>query len=157
MSLTKEDLQAIGTLIDGKITPINARFDKLEQGQAATNAKLDKLEQEQTATNAKLDKLEQEQTATNAKLDKLEQEQAATNAKLDKFEQEQAATNAKLDKLEQGQAEMKALIRGSQEVIVEVVDVLGQKTDRIEKAIQDMQGAAAQNAYELQVLKSRAQ
>ena len=50
MALTKEDLQAIGQIMDNKLEPVNARLDKLEQ----INAKLDKLE----SINARLDKLE---------------------------------------------------------------------------------------------------
>ena len=143
VSLTKEDLQAIGALIEQKIAPMNARFDKLEQGQAVLADRLDGLEQGQAVLADKLDGLEQGQAVLANRLDGLEQGQAATAVRLDAFKGELI--------------EIKGLIQGSQQVIVEVVDLVDQKTGRIEKAIQDMQGATAQNAYELQVLKSKAQ
>ena len=104
MALTKEDLQAIGSLMDDM-------REELKQGQAATNARLDKL-------------------------------------------------TTKVDKLEQGQAkletEMHKRFKETSDIIVDAVELVGQKTDQIDRAIRDMQGATAQNAYELQILKSRA-
>ena len=47
MALTKEDLQAIGSLMDGMREELRGDIAELKQGQAATNARLDKLEQGQ--------------------------------------------------------------------------------------------------------------
>ena len=79
------------------------------------------------------------------------------DARLDKMDARLDKMDTRLDKLEQGQAEIRADIREAQALIVDVVEVVGQKTDQLEKTIRDMQGATAQNSYELQVLKNKAQ
>ena len=44
MALTKEDLQAIGALMDNKLEPIKADIADLKQGQSVTNVRLDKVD-----------------------------------------------------------------------------------------------------------------
>jgi len=45
MALTKDDLQAIGALMDGKLEPIKTDIKELKQGLTATNARLDDMEE----------------------------------------------------------------------------------------------------------------
>jgi polyhydroxyalkanoate synthesis regulator phasin len=45
MALTREDLQAIGALMDDKLEPINSRLDKLEQGQNEMKSDISRLDQ----------------------------------------------------------------------------------------------------------------
>jgi hypothetical protein len=52
---------------------------------------------------------------------------------------------------------MREGFRQTREAISDVVNIVGDKIDQLEKTIYDMQGATAQNSYELQVLKSKAQ
>ena len=65
--------------------------------------------------------------------------------------------NKQLDNMDKRLDSIETLIKGSQAEIVAVVEAVGKKTDQIEKALLDTQGATAQNSYELQVLKSKAQ
>ena len=70
MALTKEDLQAIGTLMDGKLSgalePINNRLDKMDARFDKVDARLDTLE-------GKVEVVRQYQLKVDARLDTLEE------------------------------------------------------------------------------------
>ena len=65
MSLTREDLQAIGSLMDSKLDPIKADV-------AGLKTDVSGLKTDVSAINTRLDKLEEGQSVMNTRLDKME-------------------------------------------------------------------------------------
>ena len=81
--LTKEDLQAIGSLMDTKLEPIRGDISELKQGQEETNKRIDNLEGKIDNTNKRIDNLGGKIDDTNKRIDNLEGKIDDTNKQID--------------------------------------------------------------------------
>ena len=64
MALTKEDLQAIGALMDSKLEPINTRLDKVD-------SRLDKVDSQLDIIQEDLETIKEESTITRSMTNRL--------------------------------------------------------------------------------------
>ena len=66
MALTKEDLQSIGELMDGKLEPINVRLDKVDSRLDKVDSRLDKADTRFDAIEARLDTMQDDISSLKA-------------------------------------------------------------------------------------------
>jgi len=64
LALTKEDLQAIGALMDSKLEPINTRLDKVD-------SRLDKVDSQLDIIQEDLETIKEESTITRSMTNRL--------------------------------------------------------------------------------------
>lgn len=79
MALTKEDLQAIGQLMDIRLEPISARLNAIETEQSNTNVRLNAIETEQSNTNVRLNAIEDRQNTLESGQDAIRKDIARLN------------------------------------------------------------------------------
>jgi chromosome segregation ATPase len=74
VALTKDDLQAIGELMDDKLEPINARLENVEQEIGGLNQRIEHVEQEIGGITQRLDHVEQDVRRINQSVAVLEKD-----------------------------------------------------------------------------------
>jgi chromosome segregation ATPase len=80
MSLTKEDLQAIGALMDGKLEPMKADINDLKEGLEGVRTSQLKVESEQYRINADINDLKESLEGVRTSQLKVESEQYSIKA-----------------------------------------------------------------------------
>jgi len=71
LALTKEDLQAIGALMDSKLEPINTRLDKVDSRLDKVDSRLDKVDSQLDIIQEDLETIKEESTITRSMTNRL--------------------------------------------------------------------------------------
>ena len=137
MALTKEDLQAIGELMDNKLEPINTRLDKIEDGQVRLEARQAKLEDGQVKLEARQARLEARQVKLEDGQVRLEVRQARLEGSQARLEDGQVRLEARQAKLEANQTRLEAKVDEGLAFAKATVDYLGHDVAAIEQRLLD--------------------
>ena len=130
-------------------------------GNMATKDDLAEVRRDVAEVKGDLAEVKKDVAGVKADISSLQDGQTEIKADISNLQDGQQRLDGKLTGLQQGQADLKAQMqegfRQNREAIAEVVDVVGKKIYHLEGVVKDVQGATAQTAYELQMLKSKAQ
>ena len=93
MVLTKEDLQALGGLIDEKLEPIHSRLDTID-------SRLDKVESRLDTVDSRLDTMDSRLDAMDSRLDTMDSRFDAMDSRLDAMDSRLDKVDSRLDTLQ---------------------------------------------------------
>lgn len=97
MILTKEDLLAIGQLIDEKLKPVEERLDRLEASVERLEARMDSLEIRMDRIEERMDRLEARVDSLEERVGELEKEVTALKQKMGDLETQVVGIKVYLD------------------------------------------------------------
>ena len=108
MSLTKEDLQAIGALMDGKLEPMKADINDLKEGLEGVRTSQLKVESEQYRVNADINDLKESLEGVRTSQLKVESEQYSIKADINDLKEGLEVVRTSQLKVESEQYSIKA-------------------------------------------------
>ncbi len=112
MILTKEDLLAIGQLIDEKLKPVEERLDRLEARMDRIEERMDRLEASVERLEARVERLEASVERLEARMDSLETRVDRLEARMDSLEERVGELEKEVTALKQKVGDLETQVVG---------------------------------------------
>ncbi len=128
------------------LVQMQTNITDLKSGQAQMQADITDLKSEQAQMRADITDLKSDQAQMRADITELKSEQAQMRADITELKSDVKALH---NELEKG-------FQDTRSEIVDVVEAVSQKVERLENTIKSVEDVTAQNAFDVQLMKRRA-